>query len=125
MSVFDTNVLAFGIGAYTGSTALPFARVDGSGGKLTALSASVHGNGAGTAVGLKLVTFGTVATGGTPAVNGTIGAFAGTIVFAAGVVHHLTISNAVVPAGCWIGVEQTSGTAPTVTLASLNYVVGR
>lgn len=111
--------------AFSGATEIPLCPVPGGHGGITVTEAWVAGPAAGTAVGGLLVTMGSVATGGTPAIDGTIGSFAGTIVFAAGVVHKLTIATPYVGAGKWLGFDQTSGTVPAGTRVSVAYAAGK
>ena len=122
----DVQIVSVDVGAYTGSTHHPLIKVPNGYGGVSILEAAVIGDGAGTAVGLKLVTTADVsATGGTPAINGTVGAFAGTIVLAEGVVHNCTISTPFVDEDYWIGLDQSSGTAATNTVLSLSYAMGK
>ena len=86
------------------------------------LGARLVGTAAGTVIGGILVT---MTNAGTPAVNGTIGAFAGTVVAAAGVPANLTISNEFVDDGQWIGFDQASGTVAAGAFISLSYVTGK
>jgi hypothetical protein len=120
-STFDVHILALPLGNFSGDTELPLVQVPTVGGGITVLGASLLG-GAGTAIGGKLVT---MSNQGTPAINGTIGAFAGTVVTAAGVVAAATLSDAYVAAGEWIGFDQTSGTVPAGSFIALSYVMGK
>jgi hypothetical protein len=117
----DVHVATLALGAYNGSTELPLMYVPANGGGITVLSAKITG-GAGTAIGGLLVT---MSDAGTPALSGTVGSFAGTIVTAAGVVFSATISTAYVSGGTWIGFDQTSGTVPAGTFITLSYVMGK
>lgn len=92
--------------AFSGATELPLDHIGLGGGGITILDAWIVGPSAGTAVTGQLVTFGTIPTGGTVALNGTIGAFAGTIITAAGVGHQLVISDSWVAGNEWIGYDQ-------------------
>lgn len=121
VNIFQMNLVA----AFSGSTEIPLALNPISGGGITVLDAWLVGPSAGTAVTGQLVTFGTVASGGTVALNGTIGAFAGTIITGAGIAHRLTISNSFVAGGYWIGVDQASGTVPAGSFITLAYCMGR
>lgn len=125
MSNFNVQIATLSLGAFNGATELPLANLPSEGGGITVLEAWLHGPSAGTVVTGRVVTFGAVATGGTPAINGTVGAFAGTIVTAAGVVHKATLSSAFVAGGYWIGFDQASGTVPAGTFLSVAYVMGK
>lgn len=120
----DIHVTAVDIGAYSGANGRPLFKLPTAYGAITVLNAQIIGNAAGTAIGGLLVGF---SNAGTPAVNGTVAAFAGTVVFAEGVPASATISNAVVDPDTspWLGFIQTSGTAPANTVLSLTYVMGR
>lgn len=113
------------LGAFSGATELPLYHVPTDEGGVTVVEAWTVIHSAGTIIGGLLVTMTDVATGGTPAINGTIGSFAGTIVLAAGVVHKLTISKSWVAGGSWIGFDQTSGTALAGAAIQINAVQGR
>ena len=121
-SQFDVHIVTLSLGAYLGSTELPLAKLPSGGGGITVLEANLVGPSAGTVITGQLVT---MSDAGTPAINGTIGAFAGTVVTAAGVPGELTISSAFVDAGYWIGFDQASGTVPAGTFISLSYVMGK
>lgn len=121
-STFDVHIATLPIGAFNGATEIPLAYLDDDGGGITVLSAYLCGTGAGTVIGGKLVT---MSNQGTPAINGTVGTFAGTVVTAAGVVSALTVSTAYVSGGYWLGLDQTSGTVPAGAFISLNYVMGK
>lgn len=116
---FDVHVVTFPL-ALTGATEVPLFQVPSSGGGITVLSAHLLGT-SGTAVGGKLVT---MSDAGTPAINGTVGAFAGTVTASATIPAALTISGSFVAAGYWIGYDQTSGTVTTAHVA-LAYVMGK
>ena len=119
---FDLHACAVDFGAYIGATHRPLIHLPDDAGGISIIEAKVIGSGAGTAVGLLLVTMTDV---GTPAVNGTIGAFAGTVVYAEGVPAACTISTPYVSGGGWIGIDQTSGTAPANAVLTLSYVMGK
>jgi hypothetical protein len=119
---FDIHVVTLNVGNFIGATELPLAQLATGGGGATVIGAAFVGPSAGTTVGGKLVTMTNV---GTPAINGTIGSFAGTVVTAAGVPGALTVSDGFVEAGEWIGFDQTSGTVPAGTFISLSYVMGK
>jgi hypothetical protein len=121
----ELSSMTLHVGAFNGATELPYAHVPTALGGITVLEALLFSPGAGTAIGGLLVTFGNVATGGTPAINGTIGSFAGTIVTAAGVVHKATISTPFVANNYFIGYDQTSGTIPAGSFIQVNYVTGK
>lgn len=118
----DINLVSVDLGAYIGATGRPLIKLPTGSGGITIKEANVIGNAAGTAVGLLLVT---LTDAGTPVLNGTVGAFAGTIVFAEGVPAECTISTPYVAPGYWIGVDQTSGTAPANAVLSVSYVMGK
>jgi hypothetical protein len=118
---FDVKILTLPLGAYNGATHLPLAYLPAAGGAITILSAELMGA-AGTAVGGLLVS---LTDAGTPAIAGTIGALAGTVVQAAGVPAAFTLSSAVVDDGQYIGYDQTSGTVPAGSFISIAYVTGR
>jgi hypothetical protein len=125
---FDVKSVAINIGAATGAGPFPALYIPADGGAVTIINAKIGGNAAGTSITGQVITLGNVATGGTPAVSGTVGAFAGTIVYAAGVVHNATISTAAVSpgtTGIWLGFSQASGTAPAATILNLSYVQGK
>ncbi len=113
------------LGAFNGATEVPLAHLPTDLGGVTILEAWLVGPGAGTAIGGQLVKMSDVSTGGTPAINGTVGSFAGTVVTAAGVVHKCTISNGWLAGGGWIGFDQTSGTVPAGTFIQVMAVQGR
>lgn len=119
---FNVHVTTLHLGAFQGATEVPLAKLPSIGGGITVLSAHLVAPSAGTAVGGKLVT---MSDAGTPVINGTIGTFAGTVVTAAGAVAALTVTNAYVSGGYWIGYDQTSGTVPAGTFISLAYTMGK
>lgn len=119
---FDVHIATLPLGAFNGATHVPLAKLPASGGGITVLEAHLVGPAAGTAIGGLLVT---CTDAGTPAINGTIGAFAGTVVTAAGVAFAATLSAPYVAADYWIGFDQTSGTVPAGTFISLSYIVGK
>ena len=118
----DVKVVTLHLGAYNGSTIMPLLYVPATGGGITVLDAQLVGPSAGTVIGGILCEMSDI---GTPAVGGTIGAFAGTVVTAAGVPAELTISSSYVDGGQWIGFDQTSGTVPAGTFISLAYIMGK
>ena len=117
----DPKIITLPLGAFLGNTEVPLAKLPAEYGGVTVLEAHLHG-GAGTVIGGQLVT---MSNQGTPAINGTIGAFDATVVTAAGVPAKLTISDAYIPADSWIGFDQTSGTVPSGTFISLSVIQGR
>lgn len=119
---FDVHVVTAHLGEYKGSTELPLVYVPAKGGGITILDAQLVGTAAGTVIGGLLVK---MTDAGTPAISGTIGAFAGTVVTAAGIPAELTIANAFVDDGNWIGFDQTSGTVPAGTFINIAYVTGK
>jgi hypothetical protein len=121
-SALDVHVLTLPLGAYLGATEIPLAFLDADGGGITVLSAHLVSHAAGTVIGGKVVT---MSNAGTPAINGTVGSFAGTVVTAAGVVAALTISTAYVAGGTWLGFDQTSGTVLAGAFISVCYVMGK
>lgn len=116
------HVVSVNIGNYTGSTARPLFFINDTWGGATVTDVQIIGDGAGTAITLQLITMTNV---GTPAVNGTIGAFGGTIVYAEGVKFAATVSTAWVDGGSQVGVSQASGTAPTNAFLAITYEEGR
>lgn len=118
----DVHIVTAHLGEYKGSTELPLVYVPAKGGGITILDAQLVGTAAGTVIGGLLVK---MTDAGTPAISGTIGAFAGTVVTAAGVPAELTIANAFVDDGNWIGFDQTSGTVPAGTFINIAYVTGK
>lgn len=118
----DVHIATLSLGSYNGSTHLPLVKVPNGYGGITVLESYLVAPGAGTAIGGLLVTLTDV---GTPAVNGTIGSFAGTVITAAGVPAALTVSSAYVADDYWIGFDQTSGTVPAGTFIVMSYVTGK
>lgn len=118
-SQFDVHIMTFPV-VLTGATEIPLVHLPDKAGGITVLDAKMIN--AGTCVGGKLVTMTNV---GTPAISGTIGAFAGTITESATIPAALTISDGFVDAGEWIGFDQTSGTVPAGSFVSLSYVMGK
>lgn len=116
---FDVHIVTIPV-VLTGATEVPLIHLPSGGGGITVLDARMIN--AGTSVGGKLVT---MTNAGTPAINGTIGAFAGTITDSATIPAALTISDAYVASGEWIGFDQTSGTVPAGSFVSLSYLMGR
>jgi hypothetical protein len=121
-NALDVNIVSVDFGAYIGATHRPLIYVPSNGGGITLLGAKAVGSAAGTAIGLILVN---LTDAGTPAIAGTIGAFAGTVVFAEGVPASATIATAYVAGGQWLGIDQTSGTAPANAVLTLSYVMGK
>jgi hypothetical protein len=119
---FNVNIASVDCGAMTGAGPFPAFYVPPGFGGITLLDVEVVGDGAGTAVGLAAIQLTDV---GTPVADGTIGSFDGTVTYAAGVKADCTISTAYVEAGKWIGLEQTSGTAPSNTKLVLSYLQGK
>ena len=118
---FDVKIVDLQLGSFNGATEIPLMQVPESGGGITVLQAHLLA-GAGTAIGGQLVK---MSNAGTPALAGTVGAFAGTVVTAAGVPAALTVSSGFVSAGQWIGYDQTSGTVPAGAHIALAYVMGK
>ena len=118
----DVHVMTLPLGAFNGATELPLAKVPDGFGGITVLEAHLVGTAAGTVVGGLLVT---MTDAGTPVINGTIGAFAGTVVAAAGVPFAATLSAPFVAGDYWIGFDQTSGTVAAGAFISLSYVMGK
>ena len=110
------------IGNYTGNNALPLWYLPDTYGGYTILGAKLVASGAGTSVTAQLVT---LSDAGTPVINGTIAAFAGTVVFAEGVTASATVSTPFVNDGQWIGLDQASGTAATHTWLTVYLIPGR
>lgn len=125
-------------GYYAGATGLALWRVPTVGGGITVTDAwatqnntngTAAGNVAGTAIGLKLVTFGTVGTPGTagtvPTLAGTIGSFAGTVYLGAGTLHACTIGTPYVGPGYFVGFNETAGTLAGGMTIHVSYVMGK
>jgi hypothetical protein len=114
------------LGQFSGDSHVPLIHVaDGFGG-ITVLEAALVAGGAGTAIGGILVTAADISsTGGTPAINGTVGSFAGTVVTAVGGANLLTITNSYVAEDYWLGYDQASGTVPSGAYISLTYLHGK
>ena len=118
----DVHIATLSLCSYNGDTHLPLVEVPNGYGGITVLEAHLVAPGVGTAIGGLLVT---CTDDGTPALNGTIGSFAGTVITAAGVPAALTISTAYVADDYWIGYDQTSGTVPAGTFIVMSYVMGK
>lgn len=118
----DIHIATLSLGAYNGATHLPLAYLPSNGGGITVVSAHLVGPSAGTVIGGLIVQ---LTDAGTPAIDGTVGSFAGTVVTAAGVPGALTVSSAYVAGGKWLGFDQTSGTVPAGTFISLAYTMGK
>ncbi len=118
----EIQIMSLPLGAFNGATEVPLQKLPDNFGGITVLEANLVGPSAGTVIGGKLVT---MSDAGTPAINGTIGAFAGTVVTSAGVPAECTISAPFVDAGYWIGFDQTSGTVPAGTFVSVSYQTGK
>lgn len=116
---FDVHIMTFPV-ILTGATQVPLVHLPSGGGGITVLEAKMIN--AGTSVGGLLLT---MTNAGTPAISGTIGSFAGTITDSATIPAALTISDAFVAAGEWIGFDQASGTVPAGSHVSMAYVVGK
>jgi hypothetical protein len=121
-NALDVNIVSVDFGAYIGANHRPLIYVPSNGGGITILDARVVGMAAGTAVGLILVS---MTDAGTPALAGTHAAWAGTVTYAEMVPATATISTAYVAGGRWLGIDQTSGTAPANTVLTLSYVMGK
>lgn len=121
----EVNYVVLPLGAFLGSTEIPLVPLGLHAGGIRVVEAWLPGLAAGTTIGGKIVTMTAVATGGTPAISGTVGAFAGTVVTAAGVVNKLTISDEVVDEGEWLGFDQASGTVPAGSYICVAYVTGK
>lgn len=119
--MFNVQILTLPLPSFSGATEIPLVKMPSGFGGITVLEAHMVG-GAGTAVGGKLVT---MADAGTPAINGTIGAFAGTVVGVAGARHACTLSDAYVGPGEWIGYDQTSGTVSVNAAINISYLMGK
>jgi len=118
----DVHIVSAPLGAFNGATELPLVYIPAKGGGITILDAQLVGTAAGTVIGGQLVT---MTDAGTPAIAGTIGAFASTVVAAAGVPAELTIATAFVDDGQWIGFDQTSGTVAAGAFINIAYVTGK
>ena len=119
---FDVHIINLPLGAFSGATELPLAYLPAGGGGITILGGYLVGTAAGTVIGGKLVT---MTAAGTPAIAGTVGTFAGTVVAAAGVPAALTVATAFVDDGQWLGFDQTSGTVAAGAFISISYVTGK
>jgi len=119
---YDVHLAVLPLGGFNGATEVPLLKLPPSGGGITVLEANLVGPAAGTAIGGKIVT---MSDAGTPAINGTVGAFAGTVVTAAGVVFEATLSSTYVAQGYWLGFDQTSGTVPAGTFIAVSYIMGK
>ena len=117
----DPKILTLSLGAFDGATEVPLAKMPDDFGGMTVLEAHLHA-GAGTVIGGLVVT---MTNAGTPAISGTVGAFAGTVVTASGVPAELTISDGYIAAGEWIGFDQTSGTVPAGAFITLSAIQGK
>ena len=121
----DVKTISVDLGAFTGATMHPICYIPSTMGDITLLAVHAVGIGAGTSIGLILTQSTDV---GTPAVAGTLAAFAGTVVWAEGVVFEATISDASLDtgtgSGVWLAVDQASGTCSATTLVTINYVIG-
>lgn len=118
-NTFDVHVVTLPV-VLTGATEIPLCHVPTEGGGITVLDADLIL--AGTTVGGKLVT---MTNAGTPAINGTVGAFSGTATVSATIPDALTVSDGYVAGGEWIGFDQTSGTVTAGSFVSLSYVMGK
>ncbi len=121
----EINTVTADFGAATGAGPFPRIYIPALGGNIKILKACLVGGGAGTSIGANLIV---LSEQGTPAASGTVGAFSGTVVYAAGVRFNCTVSTANVDpgtAGVWLGLEQTSGTAPVNTVLAIAYAVGK
>lgn len=124
--IMDVNQANLQVGNFIGAGPWPLTHVPKQGGGITVLDVALNASAAGTAIGLILVHMTDVASGGTPAVDGTIATWAGTIIPAATVGPFLaTINNQYLATPCNIGVAQTSGTLPAGTSVSVSYVMGK
>jgi hypothetical protein len=122
-SQFDVHICTIPV-VLTAGTEVPILHFPEGGGGITILDAKMVN--AGTSVGPLLVTMTNV---GTPALSGTIGYFAaaaaGTITNSATIPASLTLVDAYVSAGEWIGFDQASGTVPAGSFVSLSYIMGK
>lgn len=118
----DVHIVTVPLAAYNGATEVPLVYIPAKGGGITILDAQLVGAGAGTIVGGLLVT---MTDAGTPALSGTIGAFAGTVEPDVNTPNELTISTAFVDDGQWIGYDQTSGTIAVGAFLNIAYVTGK
>jgi hypothetical protein len=119
--MFNVHILVLPLASFNGATEIPLARVPAGFGGITVLEANMLG-GAGTAIGGKLVT---MSDAGTPAINGTIGAFAGTVVGDSVSRAACTLSDKYVAEGEWIGYDQTSGTVAADAKIAISYLMGK
>jgi len=119
----DVHLVTCDFGSVNGAGPFPAVYLPAEGGAVSILDAYLIGSGAGTSIGAKLVS---ITDAGTPATaNGTIGSFAGTVVYAANARAACTVSAPAVSGGNWIGVSQTSGTTPISARLVFSYVMGK
>lgn len=120
------NILTTNIASVGASGTIPIWYVSDFSGGITILDGQITGTGAGTPVGLKLVT---MSDANPPVIAGTVGRWggtfsAGTITMGAGSVFEMTINTAFVQPGQWLAIQNTSGTTPGTSFVTLNYVFG-
>ena len=129
MASNDVQIATVNIGTYTGAALTPLFFVPASAGDITITDAWAVCDGAGTSVTLILTYCADVSTGGTPTTAATIGAWAGTVTWAAMGVNECTISTAAVDVGTgdgiWLAVDQASGTTGANLKVSVAYLVGK
>jgi len=120
---FNVQIATAALGNVNGAGPFPLWYLPDEGGAISVLAAHAVSDGAGTSVGLKLIS---ITDAGTPSsASGTIGSFAGTVTYAANARYACTLATPAVSDGQWIGVEQTSGTVAANTRIVLSYVMGK
>ena len=92
-NTLEVKTLAVDYGAFIGTGPRPLAFISNEGGDITILDAKVVGMAAGTSIGLALIVLSDL---GTPAATGTVGSFAGTVVYKETAAFDCTLSTPVV-----------------------------
>lgn len=119
----DVHLVSAALGAINGAGPFPLFYIPSEFGGISIKDAFVVSDGAGTSVGLALIS---ITDAGTPSSSdGTVGAFAGTVVYVANARNACTVSTPYVGQGKWIGLEQTSGTVAANTRLNFSFVVGK
>jgi hypothetical protein len=119
----DVHLASATLSNVSGAGPFPLLYLPAEFGAISIKDAYVVGDGAGTSIGLALIS---ISDAGTPSSSsGTVGAFAGTVVYAANARFACTVATPSVSGGNWIGLQQTSGTVPAHTHLVFSYVVGK
>ena len=119
----DVHLVSVDFGTVNGAGPFPGVYLPAEGGAVSIIDAYLTGSGAGTSIGAAMVS---ITDAGTPATtDGTIGSFAGTVVYAANARFACTVATPAVAGGKWIGLEQTSGTTPVNARLVFSYVMGK